>query len=266
MGKISRRDLSSAEGHVSEEKTLKLTVLGLMLATLSSLQAATIGQLFLGGQAEVTLTTIDWTMPYIPGPAINGTGTTLVTGGNGIFGGVPFGSPLTIVDRDALAGQPAGVPINVPNWLSGPGLGTLVFDLTFILPGVYSSAQCGAAPADEQTCTPAAAAPFTSPYNLSNFNDGTGLSSNATFSVSGNVRNTAGNTTVGTFTGVFGAEFQNQSYQQVLSTVLAGGSVLPSYSATLTVSSEIPEPGSIGLFALGGGLLIAASRRIKRSV
>ncbi len=244
---------------------MKLSAFALLLASLSTVQAATIGQLFLGGQAEVTLTTIDWTEPYIPGDPYNGTGTTLATGGNGIFSGVPFGSPLTIVDRDALAGQQAGVPINVPAWLSGPGLGSLVFDLTFILPGVYSSAECGAAPADEQTCTPAAGAPFTSPYNLSNFSDGSGLSSNATFTVLGNVRDTAGNVTIGTFRGVFGAEFQNQSYQEVLATVLGGGAVLPSYSATITVS-DIPEPGSIGLMMIGGGLLIAVSRRFKRAV
>ena len=223
---------------------MKATILGVLLSlTPACLQATTIGEIKLGGEAEVTITTIDWAQSYIPGPAYNGTGTAGVTGRSGIFSAIPFLSPLTIIDRDAVL-HPAGVPLFVPGWLSGPSLGTLVFDLTYILPGFYTSADCFAAPADQQTCTPAAPPPFTSPYNLSNFNDGNGLSSNGAFSVRGNVRDTATNLNIGVFDGVFGAEFKDQSYQEVLATVLGGGSVLPSYSATLTVSDEIPEPST----------------------
>jgi hypothetical protein len=140
-------------------------------------------------------------------------------------------------------------------------LGALVFDLTYILPGLYTSTECFAAAADQQTCTPSAPTPFTSPYNLSNFNDGSGLSSNATFTVRGYLRDTVSGENVGVFDGVFGAEFQNQSYQEVLATVLGGGSVISSYSATLTVN-EIPEPSTVALSVLGIALL--GTRLIRR--
>ena len=235
---------------------MKAVVLGVLVALMPlSINATPIGQLFLGGQAEVTQTTIDWT-PFLPGSAYNGTGTTLSTGaGTGIFSGLSLGDNGTIVDRDALAGQPAGSPILVQNWLTFASLPGLALDLTYILPGLYSSADCFAAPADEQTCTPPAGAPFTSPYNLSNFDDGNGLSSNATFSVRGIVRDTNTNLAIGLFEGVFGAEFQNQSYQQVLAQVLApNGAVLASYSAQITAEA-IPEPSTTALFLIGSALV-----------
>jgi hypothetical protein len=236
----------------------------LALAALCS-QATPIGQFSFGGNAEVTLSTIDW-LPSLPGAPYDGTGDIVALGpGTGIFSAVSIGDLGTIVDRDALGGtvppQPAGAPILVMNWLVLPSLGSLVLDLTFILPGIYTSTQCGLPAANEDTCTPAAPPPFTSPYNLSNFFDGDGLSSNAAFSVRGNVRDTSSGLVVGYFEGIFGAEFKDQSLEDVLAAVTApGGSVMvDSYSATIT-ATEIPEPSSVSLFALGsvmvmGGLL-----------
>jgi hypothetical protein len=231
--------------------------------------ATTIGTMFLGGTAEVTLSTIDWA-PFVPGPAYDGSGTIVSIGpGTGIFSGVGTGDIGTIVDRDAVGGsvpnQPAGEDIFVPNWLTMPSLGNLVLELTYIVPGVYSSAGCAPPSNNGDTCTPAAPPPFTSPYNLTNFDDGDGLSSNATFAVRGNVRDTSTGMIVGLFDGVFGAEFQDQSLEQVLAQVTApGGSILASYSATIT-ATQIPEPSTAALAAVGVALIAARFVRRRRS-
>lgn len=233
----------------------KLTLTGLILAASALVQAAPIaGTLKIGGEAEVTLTTIDFS-PYVAGPAVDGTGRVLVTNtiGTGVFAPLTFGEQGTILDR-TVPPQPAGVPISISDWLvfDDPTF-RYALDLTLILPGTYSSADCFAAPANGQTCTPDAPPPFVSPYNLSNFIDaGAGLSSNATFSVRGMIRDIDTGVNVAPFNGVLGAEFLGQSYQEVLATLFAGGSVLASYSGTI---EAIPEPSTATLAFIGAAAL-----------
>jgi len=249
----------------------------MLLATVAATQATTIDTFSIGGTAEVGLTSIDFT-PSIPGPAVNGTGKFAVTAGSGLFsplepdfGAIPPIDTGTIVDRTVPA-QQAGVPnLNVMNWITfdDPTF-TYALDLQFIQPGQYSSAQCGPPSASGQTCTPAAPPPFVSPYNLSNFIDAQGrLSSNANFSVNGDVRNTSTGAIVGQFNGVLGAEFLGQSYQDVLAQIQANngtGSVIASYSGTFEITA-IPEPGSISLVTSGAALAalgVIGRRRLAR--
>src|SRR5207249_8268464 len=123
-------------------------------------------------------------------------------------------------------------------------------DLTFLYPGVLGQAQCAAAPAPGQVCTPSIPALVTpanplglSPYNFTNTQTGSTLS----FSVAGNARRISTGET-SPFTGVFTEQF-NVSFQAVEATLGAGGTVQNSYSATFQV---IPEPPAWSLIALGG--------------
>jgi hypothetical protein len=252
-------------------KALRLAVLG--LAPLLA-QAAIIGEVKIGGESEVTLTTIDWA-PFIAGDPYNGTGSVSVLGtATGIFAPLVFNNVGTIVDRDAVAPstvplQPAGGinSISVPNWLTFVALPGISLELTSIFPGNFTAVQCAPPAANEDTCTPPPILGEVSPYNLSNFIHPTaGLSSNANFSVRGNVRN-AGNTIIGTFDGVFGAEFLGKPLEQVLAEVTgAPGFVVASYSATIVANDVvIPEP-STGMLAIGALLLLVprAARRLRQ--
>lgn len=233
-----------------------------------SFAAPLAGQFNFGGTAVVSLMGVD----YIP-PVGGGTGDIVVLpGGNtGDFAvlnsGFSFG---TIADRDE-ATQPVGQPLSVANWLTLNALPNLSFTLEFIRPGSFSAADCFSVPANEQTCTlppfdPDGAGPdpaIRSPYNLTNFTDAGGrLSSTASFSVRGTVLDTITSEVV-PFDGIFNATFQNIPYQQLVTTVLSGGSVTTPFTAQVTV---VPEPSSAAL-ALAGIACIAlrVSRRRRGS-
>lgn len=235
-----------------------LPLVGLTVFTSVVVQAAPIaGTLKIGGEVEVTLTTMDFS-PYASGPAVDGTGRVIVTNtiGTGVFSPLTFGEQGTIQDR-TIPPQPAGIPISVQNWLvfDDPTF-RYALDLTMILPGAYSSTDCFAAPMGGQTCTPDAPPPFVSPYNLSNFIHGAaGLSSNATYSVRGTLRNLDTGSTSIRYNGILGAEFLGQSYQEVLQTLLNGGSVLASYSGTLQAEA-VPEPSTAAFALIGAAALL----------
>ncbi|QOY87458.1 PEP-CTERM sorting domain-containing protein [Paludibaculum fermentans] len=250
---------------------LMMQLAAFLVVTAGMAQAIPIyGTISLGGTAEVTQTTIDFA-PFVPGAAVDGTGQVVATGpGAGAFSPLVFGDQGAIVDRTVAGGivppQPAGVPIFVLNWLTFTnGAFRYALDLTFIDIGAYGSADCTTAPANGQTCTPSAPAPFQSPYSLSNFFDSTsGLSSNANFSVRGFMRNLDTGLNDYAFNGVFGAEFLGQPYQSVLATVTAGGSVVASYSATINATA-IPEPSTGLLTLLGAGFVAFGVMRRRRN-
>lgn len=251
---------------------LSLYLAAFLVVTAGIAQATPIfGTIGIGGSAEVTQTTIDFA-PFIAGATLDGNGQLISVGpGSGVFSPLAFGDQGTIVDRSVTAGvvpaQPAGVPIFVMNWMTfaNPTF-RYALDLTFIDIGTYSSAACGAAPANGQTCTPSAPAPFQSPYGLSNFIDSTaGLSSNANFTVRGVMRNLDTGLIDYYFNGVFGAEFLGQPYQQVLQTVSTGGSVVASYSGTINATAVgVPEPSTGVLGAIGAGFLALGVFRRRR--
>lgn len=158
---------------------------------------------------------------------------------------------------------PINQPILVPNFVTFNPAGTVLppdirLDLTFIFLGVGGQAQCAAAPAAGQTCTPTVPALVTaanplglSPFTLANLQVG----STASFSIAGTAtRISTGE--VSNFTGVFTAQF-SEFYQQNLAVFAAGGTVENSYSATFQ-ATPVTVPETASLTMLVGGLLLVA--------
>jgi hypothetical protein len=205
------------------------------------------GTLNIAGTAVVSAFEID----FIPPPNAGVGEIAVLPGGNtGDFAFLNAGFTTgLLVDRDAS--QQAGIPLNVPDWLTIPNFS---FTLEFIRPGSFSSTACFDPPANQQNCTPPPNNGVLSPYNLTNAIDATGnVSAKASFFVTGTVTNLLNPLDIGKFEGEFTTTLLNVSYQQLLNTVIAGGTITTPFSATFEVT-PIPEPSSLAL-ALGGALL-----------
>jgi hypothetical protein len=145
--------------------------------------------------------------------------------------------------------QPVGVPFTTPLWLTFAAAPGASFELQFINPGVFGMADCFAAPAAGQTCTP--------PGSALNLTNTSGSDSVAFFTVSGIAHGTAGETTP------FNGTFTIPSTGQNLQSIVGGTPIEASFAANFIVT-EIPEPGSVALIV--GGLLIGIARiRSRRS-
>jgi hypothetical protein len=114
-----------------------------------------------------------------------------------------------------------------------------------------------AAPAPGQICTPVFPGGGLSPFNLQNTQTG----STASFSIAGNARRISTGE-VSQFTGLFTSQF-NDPYQSYLPTILGGGTIENSYSATAEATAvPVPEPSSITML-LGGLMLVGGYLRRK---
>jgi hypothetical protein len=206
---------------------------------------------------------------------LNTTGSVAVTtdmidflptgGGTGDFGVDPFtqtgsfiplaGTTGTIKDL-SLVDQPVGTPFTLTDWMVFTASPNISFTLQSIPVGVFGLADCVAAPAAGQSCTPPG-----SPFNLSNTS---ATSSVVSFTTGGLVLNTLTGE-VSTFDGTFSTQFTNQNLQQLLATINGGGAVQATYSANFIVSPTevVPEPATITL-TLAGGLLVLAGTLRKR--
>jgi hypothetical protein len=141
--------------------------------------------------------------------------------------GIQFGVAPTSGILAGLAGTSAAVKNltfaggAVPNYLQFVAAPNLAINVIGTTAGVFSAAQCGAAAAPGQTCTPTG-----SPLSFTNTTNG----STATLTLQGAVHDAGtGSDTPGTI--VYTMQFQGESYQQVLATLAGGGSVVSSYSA-----------------------------------
>jgi hypothetical protein len=158
---------------------------------------------------------------------------------------------------------PLGVPTSYANFIQIPTpTPTIEFVLTQLIPGSFGMADCTAAPAPGQTCTPPI--PGGSPIELSNSSNGTGgINTHADFNVDVQAINLlTGETSNGV--GTFSTDFSNTSLQQLLSTVLAGGTVTSGFGGDFTIvfSSTTPEPPTM-LFLAGGLLVLGSTVRRK---
>jgi hypothetical protein len=135
---------------------------------------------------------------------------------------------------------------------SNPATPTIEFFITEVFAGVGSAANCASGGVGT-LCTPVGSA-----VTLLN---GPGGNSSATITAVG----LAENMTTGEFDAlqiVLTSQF-NTTYEQVVSAEETLGSVTNTFSATFTAASA-PEPSSMGMMAIGAGLVLFAARRRKQ--
>jgi hypothetical protein len=252
--------------------TLRLLVgLGALAGALSATPIT--GRLVLNGITLVgdTPTTIDFNYPGCgdvgvpwctppPDATSSSTGQFIVgSGSSGSFFSL-IGTTGTINSFDSTI-APVDTPINY-NLISIPGLGGDIF-LTQVHSGSYSFADCTAAPAPGQTCTPILPDGSKSPLELSN-SPGSPINSHALFSV--NVMVTSPTGEVSTGTGTFSTDFSGFSYQTLLQHALAGDVITTGYHGDLTLTfTPIPEPSTVGFVLSGIGLIALGIVRRRRA-
>jgi hypothetical protein len=222
---------------------------GLLAAPASAVPI--VGQLSILGTLSLDADAIAFQAPI---PLVGNFLTSEPSGG--YFAGIPGISLSGIaLDLDG-ASLPVGIPFSLPGFLSSfqGSFSTLAFELTLIEPGAFGSGACGAAPAPGQACTPPGSA-----ASFVNFSTGSDVSSIVSFILRGKVTANAGDE--GTFTGLYTAQFTGLSYQEVLATIVGGGSVTASYSASFDV---VPEPGAGALLAAGLAALALRRRSCPR--
>ncbi|HTP87462.1 MAG TPA: hypothetical protein VMH81_27795 [Bryobacteraceae bacterium] len=222
----------------------------------TSLQAAPLlGTFNIAGTITVTTSAITWMSndpPFMLDKATIGPGPT------GSFAGL--GGTVATIDNLNSATEPVGTPFAATPFLSfdaAPALGLL--DINFIFAGIYSTAQCTAAPAVGQTCTPnPPITPVTSPFNFVNNPGIMGPQATATFAFGG-ISADGQSQWSANFTSQFGVPFQS-----VLAMLASTGSVSNTYSATVTVT-PVPEPEIWSLFIVGAALVLVSRLGVIRS-
>lgn len=222
----------------------------------SAVAAPITGTVNISGSLTDTGTMLDFTPPV--GPP-NGSFVVSNLGNTGTFATLSNTAGL-IMDLN-VGTEPVGTPIDVPGFITFAASPTTRLDLTFIQPGDFSSAQCGAAPAPGQTCTPPpgfGGAPGPNAIDLTNTQTG----SAALIALNGNAVNTATGET-STWVGTLSAQF-TVPYQTLLGEIAAGTPVSTSYSATFTTTAAVPEP--VPSILVGSGLVgLFALRRLRKS-
>jgi hypothetical protein len=188
------------------------------------------GLLVLPAHAVVVTGELDINAGAVALSATGITFTTLPT--TGVFVAAP-GTLATTADLSFAAPSAA-------NFITFAAAPTSSITSTSLSAGVFTSANCGAAPVVGQTCTPPS-----SPLNL--VNTSTGVF--ASFTVQGTVSTAAGATPI---TGVYTLQFPDTKYQSVLTTLAGGGIVRASYSAEFSsTAGRFTIGGSLGLTAAG---------------
>ena len=180
--------------------------------------------------------------------------------------GLPNGDiPLAISGNDAatiapLENPPEGVgtPLTPQTFITfnNGGISTALL-LTYIDPGFYPSTGCSASPAAPgQICTL-----LGSLFNFVNNPPAPGQAT-ATWVFEG-ITDTPNIIWTGNFT----SQFPNATpFQTVFEELAANGYVSNTFSGTISLTLNTPEPGTLGLMMIGGGMLGLASllRRANR--
>ena len=231
------------------KRPLEVGLLCGVLALISAPAMATpiVGTLQLGGTFTVTGTALQFCDTAGPCAAAPGNWNPP---GNGTL---DLAAPYANDPNGGLITNLNNVNAPVGTTLAGNGLLFLTFNVSGALPvpdiefylkqlfaGVFTSVDCGAAPAPGQTCTP--------PGSAVSFVNGAGGTSSASISMTGLARRISTN------------EFDNLSmvltsqfttpYQTVLAMLQSQGSVTNTWSGTFTATA-VPEPLTISLLGLG---------------
>jgi hypothetical protein len=217
---------------------------GLTLLTGTAADAVPItGNLSFGGSVNLTSTHDD----FLPAGGTTGSFTVMAPS-TGNFAPLT-GSNGTILDLDRST-SPVGGSYSIGSYLTFASAPTIRFDLTSIDAGVFTAAQLFSPPAPGQTATPTG--------TQFNFINTSASSSILSFSVHANAVNTTTNE-VTPYTGVFTAQFADQSYQSVWATLSTEGNVTTAYSANFT--PVVPEPATAGIICVLGTLVLTSRRR-----
>jgi hypothetical protein len=198
--------------------------------------------------------------PVVTSGTVDGTGDgglfEVTSASTGSFGGALVGTNTTIHDLSETAepvGSLVGTGLPLASFVTFTAEPGWNITLTEIMPGVF-----GACTATSVSCTPAG-----SPFNLTNEGANQVL---VGFAFAGTATDGLGN--ISTVGGTFSTTFSNTTEQAILTDLEAGEAIVSSANATIGVTPvpSVPEPASIYLLLLGGGLLTVsvAYRRYQR--
>jgi hypothetical protein len=215
----------------------------------SSLAASSIGagQANIDGAVTVTQTTISFFGNSGVDPNVFNIGT-----GTGSFAGLT--TPDSIMD---LTNGPVTGDVSVIAFaFFTASTGLVTFDLTHIDPGTGTLAGCSDNTVGN-VCTPAG-----SPFTLSQV---TATSVGFAFSIEGWAYTGTSDTGESPAQALFTGQQVPGTITGVLSALETNGSFSNSYSSTFSVTeAETPEPGTLGMFLIGAGLLGMGVLRSRR--
>jgi hypothetical protein len=232
----------------------RVLFLGAILSGLvSGLSAAALSGTFdMSGTLTVTSTTISWTSDVSPFASQ----LFSLTAGTGSFSTEDGQDGVANLN---IASEPVGTTFANTPFITFDVVPESALLLNRLNAGIDGTAGCTASPAAAgQVCTPPN--PGGSPFNFQNLS---ATQSTASFIFSGVTADG-----LSTWSATFTSQFNNMSFQQVLASLAASGSVSNSYSANVTVVPipvSTPEPTPAFMLACGLGLL-AVSFGTKRLV
>jgi hypothetical protein len=208
-----------------------------------------------GGQVVVTQTTIDWQPPVGPGNdgpiQVGGTTATLFYGPGSA---TPL-APGTLGRIQDLPGGGAGFMTFVTAPFGGP-----VFDLSGFGMG-SADVDCSDDNTPGDSCSPFAGSSF-----ILTFNEPApgAVSTSVSLSAFGIATDSTGQ--ISNWFGTFTTQIVGRTPSQIQTNIMGGGSETSTYSGEFTARiSDIPEPGTMSLLLMGGGLMALAARRRARS-
>jgi hypothetical protein len=235
---------------VNTRRIISLTALAysVVLSAASAMATPISGSISGGGFGTVSFTNLNL-CPTGSTPNGGNQGDACVFGvGNQTLGGGSLS--LSSFTSDSIQSlnstlEPIGATVSLADWLVFSPASGLSLTLTEVLPGTFTTAECGATPAPGQTCTPP-----NSSFDLSNADIS---DSTATFVIIGNAVD--GNPAdTSPFRAVFTAQF-SVPYQELLSALAANGNTgnySSSYSETINITpSGVPEPATFLLIGVG---------------
>jgi hypothetical protein len=232
----------------------RVLFLGAILSGLvSGLSAAALSGTFdMSGTITVTSTTISWTSDVSPFASQ----LFSLTAGTGSFSTEDGQDGVANLN---ISSEPVGTTFANTPFITFDVVPESALLLNRLNAGIDGTAGCTASPAAAgQVCTPPN--PGGSPFNFQNLS---ATQSTASFILSGVTADG-----LSTWSATFTSQFNNMSFQQVLASLAASGSVSNSYSANVTVTPipvSTPEPTPAFMLACGLGLL-AVSFGTKRLV